>query len=123
MKLQALFEASRQERASGPKEMLVEMNDVISERMERNYFITAVVGMFWTYRSNEARPRAGRTQPPAPLLGRRRRATQMAQAEAAWASGCTSGRGLRRGFGGERRLSLDTGDVLLVLHGRRHRRR
>jgi sigma-B regulation protein RsbU (phosphoserine phosphatase) len=43
MKLQALFELLGK-RALGPKEMLVAMNDVISERIERNYFITAVVG-------------------------------------------------------------------------------
>jgi sigma-B regulation protein RsbU (phosphoserine phosphatase) len=43
MKLQALFELLGRS-ALGPKEMLVEMNDVISERIERNYFITAVVG-------------------------------------------------------------------------------
>jgi serine phosphatase RsbU (regulator of sigma subunit) len=42
MKLQALFELLGKRELS-PKEMLVSMNDVISQRIERNYFITALV--------------------------------------------------------------------------------
>ncbi len=44
MKLQALFELLGKTRL-GPKEMLVEMNDVFCEKIRRDYFITAVVGM------------------------------------------------------------------------------
>jgi serine phosphatase RsbU (regulator of sigma subunit) len=43
MKLQALFEILVRG-TIGPKQMLSQKNDVISDRKERNYFITAVVG-------------------------------------------------------------------------------
>jgi sigma-B regulation protein RsbU (phosphoserine phosphatase) len=44
MKLQALFELLGKTRI-GPREMLIEMNEVICEKIRRDYFITAVVGV------------------------------------------------------------------------------
>jgi sigma-B regulation protein RsbU (phosphoserine phosphatase) len=62
MKLQALFELLGK-RALGPKEMLVAMNDVISERIERNYFITAVVGVIDFNEQKLTLARAGHNHP------------------------------------------------------------
>ncbi len=62
MKLQALFELLGKT-ACGPKEMLVEMNDVISERIERNYFITAVVGVLDFEEKRLVLARAGHNHP------------------------------------------------------------
>ena len=62
MKLQALFEVLGK-RSLGPKQMLVEMNDVISERIERNYFITAVVGVLDLQNKRLVLARAGHNHP------------------------------------------------------------
>lgn len=62
MKLQALFELLGKT-PRGPKEMLVEMNDVISERIERNYFITAVVGVVDFEENRLVLARAGHNHP------------------------------------------------------------
>ncbi len=62
MKLQALFELLGKD-ALGPKEMLVEMNEVISERIERNYFITAVVGVVDFHEKKLVLARAGHNHP------------------------------------------------------------
>lgn len=62
MKLQALFEVLGKS-STGPKRMLVEMNDVISERIERNYFITAVVGVLDLNRNQLVLARAGHNHP------------------------------------------------------------
>ncbi len=62
MKLQALFELLGKG-PMGPKEMLVEMNDVISERIERNYFITAVVGVVDFHEQKLILARAGHNHP------------------------------------------------------------
>ncbi|MGH9321765.1 MAG: PP2C family protein-serine/threonine phosphatase [Vicinamibacteria bacterium] len=62
MKLQALFELMGRG-SLGPKEMLVEMNDVISERIERNYFITAVVGVLDLENDKLVLARAGHNHP------------------------------------------------------------
>jgi sigma-B regulation protein RsbU (phosphoserine phosphatase) len=62
MKLQALFEVLGKN-ALGPREMLVEMNDVISERIERNYFITAVVGVVDFNERKLVLARAGHNHP------------------------------------------------------------
>jgi sigma-B regulation protein RsbU (phosphoserine phosphatase) len=62
MKLQALFELLGKN-PIGPKEMLVEMNDVISERIEPNYFITAVVGVLDFLEGKLLLARAGHNHP------------------------------------------------------------
>ena len=62
MKLQALFEVLGKD-SLGPKEMLVAMNDVISERIERNYFITAVVGIIDFNERKLVLARAGHNHP------------------------------------------------------------
>jgi len=62
MKLQALFELLGKS-PLGPKQMLVEMNDVISERIERSYFITAVVGVLDLRRRTLVLARAGHNHP------------------------------------------------------------
>jgi sigma-B regulation protein RsbU (phosphoserine phosphatase) len=62
MKLQALFELLGKS-ALGPRQMLVEMNDVISERIERNYFITAVVGVLDFTDGKLVLARAGHNHP------------------------------------------------------------
>lgn len=62
MKLQALFELLGKT-SCGPKEMLVEMNDVISERIERNYFITAVVAVVDFEEKRLVLARAGHNHP------------------------------------------------------------
>ena len=62
MKLQALFEVLGKG-SIGPKNMLVEMNDVISERIEKNYFITAVVGVLDLQKKGLVLARAGHNHP------------------------------------------------------------
>ena len=62
MKLQALFEILARGSLS-PKQMLIEMNDVISERIERNYFITAVVGVLDFSKQRLVLARAGHNHP------------------------------------------------------------
>jgi sigma-B regulation protein RsbU (phosphoserine phosphatase) len=62
MKLQALFEILVRG-ALGPKQMLTQMNDVISARIERKYFITAVVGVLDFHRSRLLLSRAGHNHP------------------------------------------------------------
>ena len=62
MKLQALFELLGKS-SLGPKEMLIAMNDVISERIERNYFITAVVGVVDFEEKKLSLARAGHNHP------------------------------------------------------------
>jgi sigma-B regulation protein RsbU (phosphoserine phosphatase) len=62
MKLQGLFELLGRTEAS-PKEMLVEMNDVFSERIRRNYFITALVGLMDFKENKLALARAGHNLP------------------------------------------------------------
>lgn len=62
MKLQALFEILVR-REHSPKQMLTEMNDVISERIERNYFITAVVGVLDFGKQRLVLSRAGHNHP------------------------------------------------------------
>jgi sigma-B regulation protein RsbU (phosphoserine phosphatase) len=62
MKLQALFELLGKS-SLGPKEMLIAMNDVISERIERNYFITAVVGVIDFDERKLVLARAGHNHP------------------------------------------------------------
>ena len=62
MKLQALFELLGR-RSLDPREMLIEMNDVISERIERNYFITAVVGVLDLRDKTLVLARAGHNHP------------------------------------------------------------
>jgi sigma-B regulation protein RsbU (phosphoserine phosphatase) len=108
MKLQALFELLGKG-ALGPKEMLVEMNDVISERIERNYFITAVVGIVDFHRQELALARAGHNHP----LHYSARA-----GKTAWLKPNGAGIGMKTSpaFGGlleEVRVPLDPGDVLV----------
>ena len=62
MKLQALFELLGK-RPLGPKEMLTAMNDVISERIERNFFITAIVGVIDFNEQKLTLARAGHNHP------------------------------------------------------------
>jgi hypothetical protein len=62
MKLQALFELLGKTRI-GPKEMLVEMNEVICEKIRRNYFITAVVGIMDFDANRLSLARAGHNLP------------------------------------------------------------
>jgi sigma-B regulation protein RsbU (phosphoserine phosphatase) len=62
MKLQALFELLGKTRL-GPKDMLVEMNDVFCEKIRRDYFITAVVGMMDFSKDQLALARAGHNLP------------------------------------------------------------
>jgi len=62
MKLQALFELLGRS-TLGPKEILVEMNDVISERIEKNYFITAVIGVLDLENRRLILARAGHNHP------------------------------------------------------------
>ncbi len=62
MKLQALFELLGKTRV-GPKEMLIEMNEVICEKIRRNYFITAVVGVMDFEKKNLRLARAGHNLP------------------------------------------------------------
>jgi sigma-B regulation protein RsbU (phosphoserine phosphatase) len=62
MKLQALFELLGKTQV-GPKEMLVEMNEVICEKIRTNYFITAVVGIMDFENKNLRLARAGHNLP------------------------------------------------------------
>lgn len=62
MKLQALFEILVRG-SIGPKQMLSEINDVISARIERNYFITAVVGVLDFNEKQLRLARAGHNHP------------------------------------------------------------
>ncbi len=108
MKLQALFELLGKS-ALGPKEMLVEMNDVISERIERNYFITAVVGVVDFQERNLVLARAGHNH-PLHFCAR--------TGEARWLNPNGVGIGMKTnpGFEGlleEIRVPLETGDVLV----------
>ena len=108
MKLQALFELLGKSEL-GPKEMLVEMNDVISERIERNYFITAVVGVVDLENQKLAIARAGHNHPL-------HFSSQTQQTS--WLKPNGIGIGMRKGetFGGlleEQDVTLAPGDVLL----------
>jgi sigma-B regulation protein RsbU (phosphoserine phosphatase) len=108
MKLQALFEVLGKN-ALGPKEMLVEMNDVISERIERNYFITAVVGVVDFNERKLVLARAGHNH-PLHFSARTGRAS--------WLNPNGVGIGMKTnpGFEGllaEIRVPLETGDVLV----------
>ncbi len=108
MKLQALFELLGKN-GLGPKEMLVEMNDVISERIERNYFITAVVGIVDFQEQKLVLARAGHNHP---LHFSARTST------ASWLKPNGVGIGMKTnpGFEGlleEIRVPLETGDVLV----------
>jgi sigma-B regulation protein RsbU (phosphoserine phosphatase) len=108
MKLQALFELLGRS-ALGPKEMLVEMNDVISERIERNYFITAVVGALDLQDRRLVLARAGHNYPLHYSAGTGR---------AAWLNPNGIGIGMRKkpAFDGlleEVRVPLGKGDVLV----------
>jgi len=62
MKLQALFELLGKT-SIGPREMLVEMNEVICEKIRRNYFITAVVGIVDFEENKLTLARAGHNLP------------------------------------------------------------
>jgi phosphoserine phosphatase RsbU/P len=108
MKLQALFELLGKSDI-GPKEMLVEMNDVISERIERNYFITAVVGVVDFQERKLVLARAGHNH-PLHFCARTR--------EGKWLNPNGVGIGMKTspGFGAlleEIRVPLETGDVLV----------
>jgi sigma-B regulation protein RsbU (phosphoserine phosphatase) len=108
MKLQALFELLGKS-ALGPKKMLVEMNEVISERIERNYFITAIVGVIDFQERKLTLARAGHNHPLhfSPRTG-----------QATWLNPNGVGIGMKTnpGFEGlleEIRVPLETGDVLV----------
>jgi sigma-B regulation protein RsbU (phosphoserine phosphatase) len=108
MKLQALFELLGKGQL-GPKKMLVEMNEVISERIERNYFITAIVGVIDFQERKLTLARAGHNHPLhfSPRTG-----------QATWLNPNGVGIGMKTnpGFEGlleEIRVPLETGDVLV----------
>jgi sigma-B regulation protein RsbU (phosphoserine phosphatase) len=108
MKLQALFELLGKS-PLGPKEMLIEMNDVISERIERNYFITAVVGVVDFHEQKLVLARAGHNHP---LHFSARTGT------ASWLKPNGVGIGMKTspGFEGlleEIRVPLESGDILV----------
>ena len=114
MKLQALFELLGKG-SLGPKQMLVEMNDVISERIERNYFfiiiiiITAVVGVLDLPNKRLLLARAGHNHPL--HYSAETKTTQ-------WLKPSGVGIGMGKGssfdeFLEETELALTTGDVLL----------
>lgn len=108
MRLQALFELLGKS-AAGPKAMLVEMNDVISERLERSYFITAVVGVVDFRTGRLLLARAGHNHP---LHFRARGGTTK------WLGPDGVGLGMKKGasFGGfleEADVEVAKGDVLL----------
>ena len=108
MKLQALFELLGKN-ALGPKEMLVEMNDVFSERIERNYFITAVVGVIDFNEQKLTLARAGHNH-PLHFSARTRTASWLKP------NGVGIGMKTNPGFEGlleEIRVPLDAGDVLV----------
>ena len=108
MKLQGLFELLGKTDA-GPKEMLVEMNDVFSERMRKNYFITALVGVLDFKRQELSLARAGHNLP---LY------FQAATGETTWLN--PNGLGIGMAQNGvfsrlmeEKTVPLDGGDILL----------
>jgi sigma-B regulation protein RsbU (phosphoserine phosphatase) len=108
MKLQALFELLGKAEL-GPKEMLVSMNDVISERIERNYFITAVVGVIDFQDRRLVLARAGHNHP---LLFSAR------TGESRWLKPSGIGIGMKKkptfdGLLEELRVPLSPGDVLV----------
>jgi serine phosphatase RsbU (regulator of sigma subunit) len=108
MKLQALFEVLGRS-PLGPKRMLVEMNEVISERIERNYFITAVVGAIDFNEGKLVLARAGHNH-PLHFSAREKRATWLKP------NGVGIGMKTNPGFEGlleEIRVPLEPGDVLL----------
>lgn len=108
MKLQALFELLGK-RSLGPKQMLVEMNDVISERIERNYFITVVVGVLDLQNKRLVLARAGHNHPL--HYSAETRTTRWLKPNGV---GIGMGRGSSfDGFLEETELALATGDVLL----------
>ncbi len=108
MKLQALFELLGKSSHS-PRQMLIEMNDVISERIERNYFITAVVGVVDLQQKRLVLARAGHNHPL--HYAAETKTTQ-------WLKPGGVGIGMAKGssFDGfleETEIALATGDVLL----------
>jgi phosphoserine phosphatase RsbU/P len=108
MKLQALFELLGKT-SSGPKQMLVEMNDVISDRIERNYFITAVVAVIDFEEKRLVLARAGHNHPLH---------FSAATGEARWLKPSGVGIGMKKKptFGAlleEIRVPLEVGDVLV----------
>jgi phosphoserine phosphatase RsbU/P len=108
MKLQALFELLGKT-SCGPKEMLVEMNDVISERIERNYFITAVVAVVDFEEKRLVVARAGHNHPLH---------FSAATGEARWLKPAGIGIGMRKkptfdDLLEEIRVPLASGDVLV----------
>ena len=108
MKLQALFELLGK-RSLGPKQMLVEMNDVISERIERNYFITVVVGVLDLQNKRLVLARAGHNHPL--HYSAETKTTRWLKP-----NGVGIGMGKGSSFDGfleETELALATGDVLL----------
>ncbi|GMR23483.1 MAG: hypothetical protein BMS9Abin37_1916 [Acidobacteriota bacterium] len=108
MKLQALFEVLGRS-SHGPKQMLVEMNDVISERIERNYFITAVVGVIDLQHRRLVLARAGHNHPL--HYSAETKTTRWLNP-----SGVGIGMGKSSSFDGfleETEIALATGDVLL----------
>ncbi len=107
MKLQGLFELLCKTEA-GPKEMLVEMNDVFSERIRRNYFITALIGVLDFKDKKLSIARAGHNLP---LY------FHAATGEATWLN--PNGLGIGMAKNGvfsrlmeEKRIPLETGDVI-----------
>jgi sigma-B regulation protein RsbU (phosphoserine phosphatase) len=108
MKLQALFELLGKG-TLGPREMLVAMNDVISERIERNFFITAVVAVVDFDARALLLARAGHNH-PLHYSARSGRATWLHP------NGVGIGMKTSPGFGGlleEVRVPLEAGDVLV----------
>ncbi|HSF16417.1 MAG TPA: PP2C family protein-serine/threonine phosphatase [Vicinamibacteria bacterium] len=108
MRLQALFEVLGKGSLS-PKQMLVEMNDVISERIERNYFITAVVAVVDFRERKLVLARAGHNHPLH---------YSAETGETRWLAPEGVGIGMRKkpafdGLMEESQLALGPGDVLL----------
>jgi len=62
VRLQGLFELLAKNQAS-PKQMLVRINDVIAQRLKKNYFITAVIAIFDTKEKKLHLARAGHNPP------------------------------------------------------------
>lgn len=108
MKLQGLFELLGKTEA-GPKEMLVEMNDVFSERIRRNYFITALIGVLDCKDKKLCIARAGHNLP---LY------FHAATGETTWLNPNGLGIGMAKNgvfsrFMEEETIPLETGDVIL----------
>ncbi len=108
MKLQALFELLGKS-PRGPRQILIEMNDVIADRIERNYFITAVIGVLDVERRRLVLARAGHNHPLH---------FAAATGELRWLKPDGVGIGMRKGpgFGGlleESEVELGPGDVLV----------